>query len=74
MYTNLPTLPLIFAKCFDFAGCYRVMSLFTYATVLFLINMPKNNNSTRALDLQWRNYCSSRYGAYFRVALRNLEY
>ena len=23
------------------------------------------------LDLEWRNYCSSRYGAYFRVALRN---
>ena len=42
-------------------------------TVFFLINAPKNNNSTRglALDLEWRNYCSSRYGAYFRVALRN---
>ena len=31
-------------------------------TVFFLINAPKNNNSTDgnlALDLEWRNYCSS---------------
>ena len=30
-------------------------------TVFFLINAPKNNNSTHglALNLEWRNYCSS---------------
>ena len=41
--------------------------------IFFSLMWQKDNNSTcgLALDLEWRNYCLCRYGAYFRVLLHN---